>query len=158
MDLSFAKHLLDLGCGFGFMGEALARRAAPNAQVVGVDAFRSNREPFLERVGATGRSPRFVCMELDSVRVKGKSLPVKIYQLVGENDVSAKRKEAIRYFQNGLELYKKQNWDEAIQVFQSVITMDKDLYAADLYIQRTLDLKANPPGPDWNGVFVMTTK
>jgi len=66
LDLSFAKDILDLGCGFGFMAEALAERAAPDARVVGVDVWRSNESPFLERVGATGRKPSFACMHVDS--------------------------------------------------------------------------------------------
>jgi len=66
LDLSLARNILDLGCGFGFMAEALARRAAPDARLVGVDAWASNEAPFLERVVASGRSASFECRELDS--------------------------------------------------------------------------------------------
>ena len=100
----------------------------------------------------------FVCMELDCVKVKGKTLPVKIYQLVGADDVSIERKEAIKDFNTGLGLYKNQKFVEAIEIFQSVVARDSDIYAAELYIQRSLSLQANPPGPDWDGVFTMTTK
>ncbi|MBN2563048.1 MAG: class I SAM-dependent methyltransferase [Phycisphaerae bacterium] len=65
-DISFARNILDLGCGFGFMAEALARRAAPGACVVGVDVWPSNEAPFLERVAATGREARFHCMQIGS--------------------------------------------------------------------------------------------
>jgi len=99
----------------------------------------------------------FVCMELDSAKVKGKTLPVRVYQLMGEN-VSADRRETIKYFHKGLEFYKQQKWDQAIEIFQTVTAMDRDMYAAELYIQRSLNLKSNPPGRDWDGVFTMTTK
>jgi len=69
LDLTSASHVLDLGCGFGFMSEALAGRAAPDARVVGVDACPSNEGPFLERIAATGRRSEFVCMTL------GRGLP-----------------------------------------------------------------------------------
>jgi len=53
----------------------------------------------------------FVCMEVDSVRVKGKTLPVMIYQLLAYKRVSDVRSQAISYFHDGLGLYKQQKWD-----------------------------------------------
>ena len=100
----------------------------------------------------------FYCMELDSVRVKGKTLPVRIFQLLGERGVYTINQEAINYFQRGLQLYKEQKWDKAIEVFNTVTAMVKDIYAAELYIQRCLDLKSNPPPPGWDGVYTLTTK
>ena len=52
--------MLDLGCGCGFFAEAVARRTAPEAQIVGVDACAANEALFLERVAAAGRPGRFV--------------------------------------------------------------------------------------------------
>jgi adenylate cyclase len=100
----------------------------------------------------------FACMELDSVRVKGKRLPVKIYQLVGERELPEAQKEAVERFHRALELYKKQQWDEAIALFQAVTAIDPGVRAAQLYIQRSLELKISPPPPDWDGVFTMTSK
>ena len=100
----------------------------------------------------------FACMEVDSVRVKGKSLPVKIFQLIGEKGIPEDHMEAVRLFESGLELYKQQKWDDAIEVFDKVLKMQKGVNAAEIYIQRTLDLKSDPPPPDWNGVFIMKTK
>ncbi len=67
LDLSSATRILHLGCGFGFMAEKLVGRVAPDAELVGVDAWQSNEKPFLERVSSAGRTGRFCCMELDSV-------------------------------------------------------------------------------------------
>lgn len=100
----------------------------------------------------------FLCMEIDSVKVKGKTLPVRIFQLVGGNDLPAGPKEAIKYFHKGLALYKRQKWDEAMEVFRTVTAMEKNIPAANLYIERCFDLKTNPPGPEWDGVFTMKTK
>lgn len=66
LDLSFARTILDLGCGFGFMTDAVAERAAPDARIVGVDACAANERPYLERVASTGRSARFVCQWIDA--------------------------------------------------------------------------------------------
>lgn len=66
LDLSFARTVLDLGCGFGFMTEAIVRRVAPDARIVGVDACPANEGPYLERVTGTGRAGRFVCQYIDA--------------------------------------------------------------------------------------------
>ncbi|MBN1850272.1 MAG: adenylate/guanylate cyclase domain-containing protein [Deltaproteobacteria bacterium] len=101
----------------------------------------------------------FVCMELDSVRVKGKNLPVNIFELIGRpQNVTAEQREAIKFFLKGLQLYKKQKWNEAISAFEIVTAMDRNNYAAKLYIARSNNLKLTPPGPDWDGVFTMKTK
>lgn len=64
-DLSQARAILDLGCGFGFMAERVALRAHPDAVLWGVDLLAANRREFLRRVRATGRSARFVDMGLN---------------------------------------------------------------------------------------------
>jgi adenylate cyclase len=101
---------------------------------------------------------QFVCMEVDRVRVKGKQLPVNIYQLHGHDRVPEARQNAIVRFDQGLQLYRQQKWDEAVKIFSSVSELDPGLYAADLYIRRCQELKSHPPSPDWDGVFTMTTK
>ncbi len=66
LDLSKASEILDLGCGFGFMAGAVATRAAPDAQVLGVDAWPANEAPFVDKVTATGRTARFEQMYVDA--------------------------------------------------------------------------------------------
>jgi len=65
LDLSLARRVLDLGCGFGFMTEVLARRVADDALIVGVDACAANERPYLQRLAATARSARFVRHRLE---------------------------------------------------------------------------------------------
>ncbi|MBW2312309.1 MAG: adenylate/guanylate cyclase domain-containing protein [Deltaproteobacteria bacterium] len=100
----------------------------------------------------------FLCMELDSVRVKGKKEPVKIYNLAGLKDLPEVQHQTITRFNQGISLYRAQKWDDAIQVFENITAMDPNLYAAQVYIQRCHKLKKNPPPPEWDGVYVMTTK
>jgi adenylate cyclase len=99
----------------------------------------------------------FVCMELDSVRVKGKLRPVRIFQLMGE-DVPRNRREAIDLFHTGLSLYSQQRWDEALKAFRDATAVDRDLPVSRIYMDRCVKLMANPPGADWDGVFVMKAK
>ncbi len=64
LDFSAARRVLDLGCGYGFMAEALAPRTAPEAAIVGVDACEQNESSFLECVARAGRTGRFVCQRI----------------------------------------------------------------------------------------------
>jgi adenylate cyclase len=100
----------------------------------------------------------FVCMELDSVRVKGRTQPERIYELIGKDRVPDDRLMAVDHFQKGLQLYKRQRWDSAIEVFRDVTAMDGGIPAAGLYIKRAKNLKSKPPGADWDGVFDMKSK
>jgi len=65
LDLTGARTILDLGCGFGFMCETIARRVAPDARIVGVDACPANAVPFLARVAAADRTGQFVLRHLE---------------------------------------------------------------------------------------------
>jgi len=98
------------------------------------------------------------CREVDSVRVKGKKLPVKIYELICETKDAAEHEEYVRRFHAGLEKYKQGRWDEGIATFRSVLEIHPDDPPAKLYIQRCEDLKEHPPEGEWDGVFTMTKK
>ena len=63
--LSSASEVLDLGCGFGFMAQAVARLLRPESRITGVDALVANRVPFESRVRSEGRRAKFVRMTVD---------------------------------------------------------------------------------------------
>ena len=98
------------------------------------------------------------CRELDSVRVKGKKLPVKIYELLGEKKDAEKWEQAVSLFEEGLSKYKQALWDEAIAAFRKVLEVRPDDAPAKLYMGRCEELKKNPPEGPWDGVFTMTRK
>jgi SAM-dependent methyltransferase len=66
LDLSCTRAVLDLGCGFGFITEALAQRVPPEAGLVGVDACATNAEAYLARVAGAGRTGQFVCRRIEA--------------------------------------------------------------------------------------------
>ena len=98
------------------------------------------------------------CRELDSVRVKGKKLPVKIYELLGEKKDAEKWEKAVSLFEEGLSKYKQAMWDEAIAAFRKVLEVRPDDAPAKLYVSRCEELKKSPPEGPWDGVFTMTRK
>ncbi|OPY86655.1 MAG: Adenylate cyclase 1 [Smithella sp. PtaU1.Bin162] len=98
------------------------------------------------------------CRELDSVRVKGKKLPVKIYELLGEKKDEGKWKDFIDSFERGLALYRACKWNEAIAQFQKTLELRPEDETSRIYIERCKNLQENPPPLPWDGVFVMTKK
>ena len=100
----------------------------------------------------------FFCRELDSVRVKGKLLPVGIYELLGEKKDSEKREGYIKTFEEGLANYKQGLWDDAILSFRRVLEIHPGDYPSEMYMGRCENLKQNPPEDGWDGVYTMTKK
>ena len=93
------------------------------------------------------------------MRVKGKTEPVRIFEVVGEGqEPSADDGPWIKAYEDGLALYRQQSFDEAIQCFQKVLSLKSDDFAARVFVDRCQALKGDSPGEGWDGVFVMKTK
>jgi len=97
--------------------------------------------------------------ELDSINVVGKSIPVKIYQVIGladEPDDSTRK--MVRAYEDGLDAYRKMEWDAAISSFKAVLETSPDDKAAGVMISRCEEYKRQPPPDGWNGAYTMTSK
>jgi adenylate cyclase len=99
-----------------------------------------------------------LCREMDAVRVKGKKLPVRIFELLGDKKDVPQWQEFLGRFETGLAKYRMGLWDEAIAAFRGVLDVKPDDYPAQLYIDRCEALKEHPPVGEWDGVFTMTKK
>jgi len=98
----------------------------------------------------------FVCRLLDFVAVKGKRQPVKVYELVSDNKISAP--EWTVSFQKGLDFYFARDWTNAIVQFQAVLNFKSDDRPTQLFIERCNTFIASPPPTDWNKVYVLKSK
>jgi adenylate cyclase len=97
--------------------------------------------------------------ELDLLQVKGKQLPVRIYELVAKKGgLAPGQKRAYELFAEALALYRKQEWEEASRRLQQVLELNPEDGPAKTFIRRCQSYKANPPGPGWDGVYRLTTK
>ena len=101
-----------------------------------------------------------VVRELDLIQVKGKTEPVKVWELLGTSDMpmSDNQKQSLEIYHEGLRLYRERNWQEAIAYFQQAKQLDPTCHVAEIYEERANLYQLNPPTAEWNGVFVMTTK
>lgn len=100
----------------------------------------------------------FVCREVDWVRVKGKVLPVKIYELLAEEKVKSTVAEMLKWFGEGYQHYHNKAWTEGLAAFNRALNIVPDDQVAKLYIERCQDYITEPPADGWDGVFVMKTK
>lgn len=100
-----------------------------------------------------------VVRELDLVRVKGKSRPVKIYELRSMQCVPQIEHDLIiEVYSRGLELYKQRRWSEAIKEFKRILRYFPSDGPSRLYIKRCLDFIESPPPENWDGVYDFKTK
>ena len=94
---------------------------------------------------------------LDAVRVKGKREPITIYELRGKGRPSDSEKKFIEVFEQALNLYRTQAFEEAKQSFIELHESTGDK-TSKIYSERCDFFLENPPSKDWDGVFEMTTK
>ena len=100
-----------------------------------------------------------VFRELDRVRVKGKDEPVVIFEPVGmEGQVDKKVMDEIKLWHKALRAYRAQKWDEAEMDLFNVQRMSPERKLYQLYSGRIKQCRADPPGPDWDGVTVFKRK
>jgi adenylate cyclase len=98
--------------------------------------------------------------ELDLVVVKGKTKPVAIYEILDyhTDETYPHLPDALGHFRDGLACYRKRGWNKARDEFGKVLAINAGDKAASLYLERCDLLEANPPGDDWTGAWVMTSK
>lgn len=105
------------------------------------------------------RPQDFFLRELDLIVVKGKTEPVCIYEnLLVRPGEEGKAKELVEAFSHALGLYRKQDWDGAVKSLTDILKLAPGDGPTDVFLQRCSVMRANPPGDDWNGVCVMTSK
>lgn len=99
-----------------------------------------------------------VARELDLVRVKGKKLPVRIFEILAPATERERWAPLLERFNAGLAAYRARQWDEAMAAFSGVLAERADDGPSLLYMERCRDMLQTPPAPDWDGVTVMEVK
>ena len=114
----------------------------------------------------------FIYRSLDTIRVIGKSQPVKTFELLEKSgcENEATLKELVGIWEKARACYLNMQWDEAIELFQQCLEIephhpDRDpgskTTPSHVYIKRCEAYKITPPvaeGEVWDGVFTATEK
>jgi adenylate cyclase len=143
----------------------LAARMESGAKLLGVYTMvtDSTRQECLKHGG-----DRIVFRFLDKIVVKGRSLPVPVYEVVGlRADISQQTADCLGLHAQAVERYLVQDWDGAIRIFEQSAKLEPNQPSKALAIESNPSLimverchymKSHPPGEDWDGVFVMKEK
>jgi adenylate cyclase len=100
-----------------------------------------------------------VARPLDYVAVKGRRLPVLIYELLDlKADEAGSHGTIIALCAQGLECYRSGDWSGAIAHFEEVLRHRPGDCPALLLIERCRSYRETPPGPDWDGINRMEHK
>ncbi|MDB2683115.1 adenylate/guanylate cyclase domain-containing protein [Alphaproteobacteria bacterium] len=106
--------------------------------------------------------PDMACLEVDIIKVKGKTKPEKTFALIGDASVkeSAEFKKLLSAHNAMIKGYQSGDFKEAQNELISCIKLDKfnlkPLY--DLYQTRIETLIKEPPSKDWDGIYTAETK
>ena len=101
---------------------------------------------------------------LDYVRVKGKTVPVHVYELLSEKgELKGDMEKLLKLYNEGLDLYNDQKWDDALAKFEASAELEDEFPTrpttpSKVYIHRCNHFKSEPPEKDWDGVWTMTKK
>ena len=98
--------------------------------------------------------------ELDFIRVKGKTKPVEVHEVLGflMEELSEAKEECLVYYEKGLEFYRAGRFMNAKREFSHALDFDPEDGPTQLYLERSDMYNENNPGKDWDGVFTMLTK
>ena len=95
----------------------------------------------------------FKTRKLDAVKVKGKKVPVVIYELIVDYN-----KEFVGMYERALELYFKRKFKEALKEFEDALKVKKEDKSCLLFIERCNEFIKSAPDKDWDGSFEFKTK
>lgn len=101
-------------------------------------------------------SDKFICRELDYIKVVGKNVPIKIYQLLCAQGQDDSARAALKYadeFHVALTLYRNRQFKEAAGKLADYSRAYPDDKAAETYALRCDQFLELPPPEDWDGVF-----
>ena len=114
----------------------------------------------------------FIYRSLDTIRVIGKSQPVKTFELLAKSgcENEKKLKELVEIWEKARACYLNMQWDDAIALFKQCLELephhpDRDpgskTTPSHVYIKRCETYKITPPvaeGEVWDGVYTATEK
>src|SRR5581483_2695477 len=103
---------------------------------------------------------QFVCRELDRIKVKGKTKPVKIYELIAWIKDAAKYQDLLSRWAEAQRAYYMQDWNTAAELFEDLIGRYPEDGPSLTFLNRVYEKRESQPKPDpaWDGVFVAKSK
>jgi len=112
---------------------------------------------------ASAAKDKFATLEIDLIKVKGKTEPEAVFTVLGRDDLlqSVEFRELREFNSRMLTSFRKQDWEGALAAIEACRKADNGfglggLY--DIYVERIAGFRKSPPPADWDGVFAYETK
>ena len=103
----------------------------------------------------------YATLELDRIQVKGRTEAVTIHTVLGRKEMLSDPAYIAFHAKHDamLAAYRSQDWDTAEKLVNEEREMWPSLHGLfDLYAERIAEFRIHPPGADWDGVYVATSK
>lgn len=151
---------------YTMMGDTvnLAARCESGAKSYGVYTMVTGET----RAGSMQAKDDIAFRYLDKIVVKGRSRPAEIFEVIGfTSELSPRTADCISLYGGGIEKYLARDWDGARSVFEKSAGLETFLPGSLpgvetnpslVMIGRCRTMKEHPPGEDWDGRYVMTSK
>ena len=170
------KPVLDIGVGLttgvasvGNMGSALRYGYTAlgdtvnlSSRLEGLNKEYATHILLSETTYMAVEDPLLVFRELDLIRVKGKSQPVTLYELIAARGTAEgdapDLEERLELFALGRACYRERRWQDAQIIFEKLCERWPEDGPAQMYLNRCKEYQVAGPDEDWDGVYVMTHK
>ena len=111
---------------------------------------------MISELTAQGLGDGFVLRRLDRLVVKGKTLPITVFEVLGRagavSEAVLARRDA---FERALDLHDARDFAGALAIFESLAAADPP---SKVYAERCEAYLTTPPPADWQGEFQLKTK
>jgi adenylate cyclase len=97
---------------------------------------------------------QFTFRRVDRVAVKGKSVGIDVYELIGGRDVDHERVALARIYERALDTYFARGFEQALGLLRELSSDGP----ARVLARRCQALQIAAPPPDWDGTFAATEK
>jgi adenylate cyclase len=113
------------------------------------------RETTVSDMSSAGRM-----REIDLIRVKGKGVPVAVFEALDFHDEETfpNMERTLDAYSQGLDRYRARDWAAAISSFEGALSAFPGDGPSKIYLERCLHNRDNPPPDEWDGVWTLTQK
>jgi adenylate cyclase len=147
----------NLGSTFKFSYTVIGDSVNLGSRLEGANKLYGTRIMLSETTAAIV-GEHFILRKLDLLRVKGKQKPIAVFELIRECTPGEERSELFTRYEEALNLYQTRRFEQAQELLTALKRDFPEDGPTDTLLDRVLELRENPPGPEWDGVYVAKEK
>jgi adenylate cyclase len=147
----------NIGAGQHFEYRPVGDIVNTATRIEGLNKYLGTRILVTQDVQSLGDG--FLARDLGRFLLVGKSRPVHVYELVNlRAQASPRQREYCAWFAEGLDLFLRQEWEQATARFHETLALRENDGPSLFYWHLCTRYRQNPPGEGWDGVVHMDKK